>query len=257
MKISATIITRNEERNIADALRSLSWADEIILVDSQSSDRTVEIAREFTDKIFIREWPGYSRQKNFAAEQAAHDWIFNLDADERLSDALIREIRQLKDQPTNAAAFEMPRKTFYLGRWIKHAGWYPDFKIRLYDRTRCGWQGDFVHEAVKTSGKIKRLRGDLLHYTVMNSSEHHERLDRYTSLAAEELFTRGKRASTASILFSPAAAFLRSYLFRLGFMDGIPGLAISYFAAHYVFLRNLKLWEKGRETKTIDPNEAK
>ncbi|MEW6207795.1 MAG: glycosyltransferase family 2 protein [Acidobacteriota bacterium] len=253
MKISATIITRNEERNIADALRSLAWADEIILVDSESSDRTVEIAREFTDRIFIREWPGYSRQKNFAAEQATHNWIFNLDADERLSDALIEEIRQLKDQPTDAAAFEMPRKTFYLGRWIKHAGWYPDFKIRLYDRSRGRWQGDFVHESVKTGGKIKRLRGDLLHYTVMNSSEHHQRLDRYTSLAAEELFTRGERASAASILFSPMTAFLRSYIFRLGFLDGIPGLAISYFAAHYVFLRNLKLWEKG--SKRTDENE--
>ncbi len=244
MKISATIITRNEERNIAAALRSLAWADEIILVDSESTDRTVEIARGFTDKIFIREWPGYSKQKNFAAEQAANDWIFNLDADERLTDALIAEIQQLKDQTADAAAFEMPRKTFYLGRWIKHAGWYPDYKLRLYDRTRSRWRGDFVHESVETQGKIKRLRGDLLHYTVMNSSEHHTRLDRYTSLAAEELFTKGKRASLAGILLSPMTAFLRSYIFRLGFLDGTPGLAISYFAAHYVFLRNLKLWER-------------
>ena len=245
MKISATIITRNEERNVAAALRSLAWADEIILVDSESSDRAVEIAREFTDKIFIRQWPGYSRQKNFAASAAANDWIFNLDADERLSDALIAEIQQLKEQTTNAAAFEMPRKTFYLGRWIRHSGWYPDYKLRLYDRRRGRWRGDFVHESVEADGKIKRLRCDLLHYTVMNSSEHHERLDRYTSLVAEELYMKGKRASMVSILFSPMTAFLRSYIFRLGLMDGIPGLAISYFAAHYVFLRNLKLWEKG------------
>jgi glycosyltransferase involved in cell wall biosynthesis len=247
MKISATIITRNEERNIADALRSLHWADEIILVDSESSDRTVEMAREFTDKIFIREWPGYSQQKNFAAEQAANNWIFNLDADERLSDALIGEIQQIKKQPADAAAFEMPRKTFYLGRWIKHAGWYPDFKLRLYDRTRGRWRGDFVHESVETDGKISRLKGDLLHYTVRDSSEHHHRLGRYTTLAAEELFAKGKPASMASILFSPMSAFLRSYILKRGFLDGIPGLAISYFAAHYVFLKNLKLWEKTKD----------
>lgn len=244
MKITATLITFNEESNIADALKSVAWADEIIVVDSESSDRTVEIAREFTDRVLIRAWPGYASQKNLAAEESSNDWILNLDADERVSDELRTEIEELKRRtPSDAAAFEMPRRTWYLGRWIKHSGWYPDYKLRLYDRTRGRWAGDYVHESVSVNGRIERLAGDLLHYTVRNSSDHHQRLDRYTTLAARELFAKGERASLASLLVSPAGSFIRSYIFRRGFLDGRPGLAIAYFAAHYTFLKNLKLWE--------------
>jgi len=244
MKITATVITRNEEHNIADALESLSWADEIIVVDSQSTDRTVEIARRFTDRVFVRPWPGYSAQKNFAAEQASNDWIFSLDADERVSPELTKRILDLKSHvEPEPAGFEMPRRTFYLGRWIKHSGWWPDHKVRLYDRRHARWRGDFVHEALDVKGLVKTLDGKLLHYTVRDASEHHLRMDRYTTLAAEELFTRGKRASIGSLLVSPMVVFLRSYVFKLGFLDGIPGLAIARFAAHYEFLKNLKLWE--------------
>lgn len=244
MKITATVITLNEEHNIAAALESLSFADEIIVVDSESSDRTVEIARAFTDRIFVRPWPGYSAQKNFAAEQSANDWIFSLDADERVSPELKDRIVELRRHAEpEPAAFEMPRRTFYLGRWIKHSGWWPDQKLRLYDRRRARWRGDFVHESLDIEGRVKRLDGSILHYTVRNSSEHHLRMDRYTTLAAEELFSRGKRASTASLFVSPVVVFLRSYVFKLGFLDGIPGLAIARFAAHYEFLKNLKLWE--------------
>jgi glycosyltransferase involved in cell wall biosynthesis len=248
MKISATVITLNEERNIEAALRSLEWADEIVVVDCESTDSTIEIARRFTDRIHVRKWPGYSAQKSFAAEQASHDWVFNLDADERVSDRLSEEIQQLKaGRNPNHAAFEMPRRAFYLGRWIKHCGWYPDYKIRLYDRKVGGWRGDFVHESVQTSGKVGRLTGEILHYTIRSASEHQLRMDRYTTLAAEEMFARGKRASAMQILVSPIATFVKSYFFRLGFLDGIPGLAISYFAGHYAFLRTLKLWEMRRK----------
>ena len=244
MKISATVITLNEEQNLAAALESLSWADEIIVVDSQSTDRTVEIASQFTDRIFIRPWPGYSAQKNFAAEQARHDWVFNLDADERVSPDLCKEIETLKSAGEPAASgFEMPRRTFYLGRWIKHSGWYPDFKVRLYTRSSGRWRGAYVHESVESDGQIARLTGPLLHYTVRNASDHHLRIDRYTTLAAEELAEHGKRVTTLSLLVSPFMAFVRTYVFRLGFLDGLPGLAIAYFAAHYVFLKGLKLWE--------------
>jgi len=244
MKISATVITFNEERNIRAALESLSWADEIIVVDSNSTDRTVEIAREFTARVYVRQWPGYSAQKTFASEAASNDWIFNLDADERISERLARELIALKnaDAPP-VAGYEMPRHTFYLGRWIKHAGWYPDLKLRLYDRTRGRWRGDYVHESVAVEGAVERLEGEILHYTVENASEHHLRMDKYTTLAARELFARGKRASAASILMSPVSAFIRSYFFKLGFLDRVPGLAISAFAAHYAFLKQLKLWE--------------
>lgn len=244
MKITATVITLNEEHNIAAALESLSWADEIIVVDSQSTDRTVEIARGFTDRVFVRPWPGYSAQKNFAAEQASHDWIFSLDADERASDELASEIEQLKANAEPASAgFEMPRLTFYLGRGIKHSGWRPDYKLRLYDRKRARWRGDYVHESLEADGKVERLTGDILHYTVREASEHHLRMDRYTTLAAEQLYSKGRRASLVSLLGSPAVVFLRSYVLKLGFLDGVPGLAIARFAAHYEFLKNLKLWE--------------
>ena len=245
MKITATVITFNEEHNIAAALESLSWADEIIVVDSESTDHTVEIAHRFTDRVFVRPWPGYSAQKNFAAEQASGDWIFSLDADERVSEELKREIEQIRRgaQPT-AAAFEMPRSTFYLGRWIKHSGWRPDYKRRLYRRDRARWRGDYVHETLDVNGEVQKLTGNILHYTVRDASEHHLRMDRYTTLAAEEAHTRGESASLVTLLLSPTLVFVRSYLLKLGFLDGAAGLAIARFAAHYDFLKRLKLWEK-------------
>jgi glycosyltransferase involved in cell wall biosynthesis len=247
MKITATVITFNEEQNLAAALESLSWADEIIVVDSESADRTVEIARGFTNRIFIRPWPGYSAQKNFAAEQSSHDWIFSLDADERVSKELAADIQNLIARPElDAAAFKMSRLTFYLGRWIRHSGWRPDYKVRLYDRKRASWRGDYVHETLSVDGKIDRLTGDILHFTVRDASEHHLRMDRYTTLAAAQAFSRGKRASILSLLVSPTFVFLRSFIFRLGFLDGVPGLAIARFGAHYEFLKNLKLWEMRR-----------
>jgi glycosyltransferase involved in cell wall biosynthesis len=205
----------------------------------------VEISRRFTDRIFVRPWPGYSAQKNFAAHQASNDWIFSLDADERVSPELARAIEELKggDNEPEAAAFEMSRLTFYLGRWIKHSGWRPDYKLRLYDRGRARWKGDYVHEMLEVDGRVRRLKGNLLHYTVRNASEHHLRMDRYTTLAAEQSYSLGNRASVVSLFLSPVAVFLRSYIFKLGFLDGIPGLAIARFAAHYEFLKNLKLWE--------------
>lgn len=241
MKITATIITFNEERDLPAALESLSWADEIVVVDSESTDRTVDIARGATDRVFVRPWPGYAAQKSFAADQATHDWIFNLDADERVSPELAAEIVRVKnvDDP-GGAGFEMPRKTFYLGRWIKHSGWYPDYKLRLYHRRRARWRGDYVHESVEASGPVGRLAGEILHYTVNSISEHHQRLDRYTSLAAQEMVENGQSVSLAGLLLSPAVSFLRSYVFKLGFLDGVPGIAIAYFAAYYVFLKNLK-----------------
>ena len=244
MKITATVIIFNEEHNVRAALESLAWADEIMVVDSESTDHTVEIARRFTDRVFVRPWPGYSAQKNFAAKQAANDWIFSLDADERVSDELKREIEHIKQgaEPT-ASAFEMPRSTFYLGRWIKHSGWRPDYKRRLYHRNRARWRGDYVHETLETDGDVERLTGNILHYTVRGTSEHHLRMDRYTTLAAEEAHTRGESASLLTLLLSPTLVFVRSYVLKLGFLDGVPGLAIARFAAHYDFLKKLKLWE--------------
>ena len=253
MKITAIVITFDEETNVARALESLAWADEIIVVDSESRDRTVEIARRFTERVIIRSWPGYSAQKNFAAEQATHDWIFSLDADEQVSDELRREVEALKRAGKPAVAgYEMPRLTFYLGRWIRHSGWYPDWKLRLYDRRRARWVGDYVHEGLEVDGATARLTGDLLHFTVDHASAHHLRIDRYTTLVAAQARAQGKRASVASIIFSPLLTFLRSYVFKLGFLDGLQGYAIARFAAHYAFLKNLKLWELSKENHQPD-----
>jgi len=244
MQITATIITLNEAENIRAACESVAWADEILVVDSESTDATREIAAQCGARVIANPWPGFSAQKQFAVDAASHDWIFSLDADERLSPELTKRILDLKSHvEPEPAGFEMPRRTFYLGRWIKHSGWWPDHKVRLYDRRHARWRGDFVHEALDVKGLVKRVDGNLLHYTVRDASEHHLRMDRYTTLAAEELFTRGKRASIGSLFVSPMVVFLRSYVFKLGFLDGIPGLAIARFAAHYEFLKNLKLWE--------------
>ena len=247
MKISATIITLNEELNIAEAIESLSFADEIIVVDSGSQDRTVEIASRYTSRVYTKEWAGYSAQKNFAAAEARHDWIFSLDADERVSPRLAGEIEAIKGSNGSVGdACEMARRTSYLGRWIKHSGWYPDYKVRLYDRRVARWTGDYVHEELKVDGAVRRLRGDLLHYTIRSVSDHVQRSDHYTTLAANEMYALGRQPSLAATALGPVITFLRSYFFRLGLLDGWQGLAIASFAAYYVFLKNIKLWEKGR-----------
>jgi glycosyltransferase involved in cell wall biosynthesis len=266
MKISATIITLNEEANIPRALGSVAWADEIIVVDSGSTDRTVEIARRFTDRVIVKDWPGYSAQKNFAAERASNNWILSLDADEQLSPQLISEIGNLNDPDADVgqasslssvqarvAGYEMPRLCCYMGRWIKHSGWYPDYKLRLYNRKAGCWKGDFVHESVSVRGEVRRLHSDLLHYTVRSASEHHQRMDRYTTLAAEEMYRNGKRTSIGALMLSPVAGFIRSYLLRLGFLDGVPGLGIAYFAAHYNFLKQVKLLELEKIGRDSNP----
>ena len=190
MKISATIITLNEERNIARAIESLRCCDEILIVDSGSMDRTVELAGKLGARVIEAGWRGYAGQKNWAAEQASHDWILSLDADEALSEALEAEIWHLKKTGPRYDAYTMPRLAQYLGRWILHSGWYPDRKVRLYDRRKAQWVGDFVHETVQVEGRLGHLESNLLHFTCESLSEHLKTLDRYTTLAAQELAAR-------------------------------------------------------------------
>ncbi len=254
--VTATVITFNEAANIEAALVSLSFADEIIVVDSQSTDDTVAIARKYTDKVFVRPWPGYVAQKNFAAEQASHDWILSLDADERISPSLADEIRNvlaspgLKPRrsgqdagPDDAAGYRIPRVTFHLGRWLRSTDWYPDFQLRLYDRRRARWTGRHVHESVKADGPVGRLSGEILHHAYRNLSHHLQTMDRYTTLAARQMFEDGRRAGWWDLATHPPAAFLRNYLLRGGFRDGVPGLIVSAMNARYVGLKLAKLWE--------------
>lgn len=239
--VTATVITFNEAANIKAALASLSFVDEIIVVDSQSTDDTVAIARTFTDKVFVRPWPGYVAQKNFAAEQARHDWILSLDADERISEPLADEIRGLAGD--DVAGYRIPRVTFHLGRWLRSTDWYPDFQLRLYDRRRARWTGRHVHESVKVDGPVGQLSGEILHYAYRDLSHHLQTMDRYTALAARQMFEDGRRAGWWDLATHPPAAFLRNYVLRGGFRDGVPGLIVSAMNARYVGLKLAKLWE--------------
>lgn len=239
--ITGTIISFNEERRIAEAIASLSFCDEVIVVDSGSSDHTRDIAAACGARVVTREWPGYSLQKNFAAGQAANDWIFSIDADERVSIELADEIAQWKKAPADASAMSMPRRAFYLGRWIKHSGWYPDRKIRLYDRRRAQWTGDFVHEGMAVDGRVHRFRGDLLHFPYRDWSDHVERVDRYTRLAANAALSGGRRSNPLTLAVGPLLAFVKAFVVQGGFMDGWRGLAIAYMAARYVFQREFRI----------------
>ena len=243
MPVTATVITFNESANIQAALESLSWADEIVVVDSESTDDTVAIARRFTDRVIIRPWPGYVAQKNFAAEQASYDWIFSIDADERVSPPLAGELRALCARGPDAPGYRVPRVTFHLGRWIRSTDWYPDHQLRLYDRRRARWTGRHVHESVKADGAVIDLHGELLHYAYRDLAHHLQTMDRYTTLAARQMHEEGRRAGWLDLALHPPAAFLRNYLLRGGVRDGVPGFIVSAMNARYVGLKFAKLWE--------------
>lgn len=240
MKITATIITLNEERNIARAIESLRCCDEIVVVDSGSVDRTVELACNLGARILESPWHGYATQKNYAAEKATHDWILSLDADEALSESLEGEIWTLKKKGPTCDAYTVPRLAQYLGRWILHCGWYPDRKIRLYHRAKAKWVGDFIHESVEVDGRVGHLESNLLHYTCDSLSEHLKTMDRYTTLAAEELVSRKEKIHLRNMILDPAWTFTKTYFFQRGFQDGLEGLTIAYMAALYTFLKYAK-----------------
>ena len=246
--VTATVITKNESDAIADALKSLSWADEIIVVDAESTDDTVAIARQFTDRVYVRPWNGYVDQKNHAASLATHDWVFSLDADERVSEALSTEIRALLQTEPSVRGYRMPRVSFYLGRWMRTTDMYPDYQLRLYDRRAAKWEGAHVHESVKVgTGLVGYLKCELQHYPYTDLSEHLIRMDRYTTLAARQMFEKGKRATRLELLFHPPIAFARNYILKGGFRDGKPGLIISLVNSYYVMLKFAKLWELQRD----------
>lgn len=238
--LTATLITRDEERNLPRVLASLTAADEIVVVDSGSRDHTCEIARRHGARVVERAWTDFAEQKNFAAAQATYDWILNLDADEELSPALQAELRRWKEQPPTAVAYEMPRKARYLGRWILHSGWYPDRKLRLYRRDRARFVGQ-LHEGLQVEGPRGRLEGDLYHHTFASVSEHVAQLNTYTSLAAEEFYAAGRRRWLLPLLGSPPWMFLRTYLLQQGFRDGYCGWLIASLTAYSSFLKFLKL----------------
>lgn len=245
-RVTVTIITLNEAAHIADAIDSAAWADEVVVVDSGSTDDTLAIARSKGARTHTRAWTGYVDQKNFAASLASHDWIFSIDADERIPPALVSEIRSLLSADPPLSGYRVPRVTYHLGRWVRTTDFYPDYQMRLYDRRKARWQGRYVHESVTVDGPSGQLTKELEHYSYRNLSDHLDRINAYSTLAARQMYEGGRRANAFDLLLHPPAAFLRNYILRRGFLDGTAGLTLSIVNAYSVFLKFAKLWELQR-----------
>jgi glycosyltransferase involved in cell wall biosynthesis len=246
MKISATIITFNEESNIRAACESVAWADEIVVVDSNSTDATRDIAASSGARVIANAWPGFGAQKQFAVEQAKYDWVLSLDADERVSDELRQSIAAVQHHQ-QADGYLISRRTFYQNRWIRGGGWYPDRQLRLFNRTKGHWKERHIHESVtmNANARVENLSGDLLHYTSPSAAHHHRMIgERYAPLAAQQMFEEGRRTSIAGVASAGPSAFIRSFILKGGFRDGFAGFTIASFAAHHAFLKHLMLWEK-------------
>jgi len=253
MKITVTIITFNEAANIAEACKSVSWADELVVVDSESTDETRDIAAKHGARVIVRPWPGFAVQKQFAIDQANHEWIFSLDADERVSAELKQSILSIKSagEAKLADGYMIARRSFYMDRWIRGGGWYPDRQLRLFRKSRGRWNTRHVHEAIKMEpgSRIEVLAGDLLHYTGQDAAYHHRMIgERYAPLSARQMFDEGLRTSTFGVAAAGPAAFIRSLILKGGFRDGFAGLSIANFAAHHAFLKHLLLWEMQQES---------
>lgn len=247
--LSVILITKDEEANIRGCLESVRWANQIVVVDAASTDKTLRIARTFTKNVFVRPWDGFGPAKNVALGKCRGDWILWIDADERVSDSLGSEIRKLlSGDPSGPAAYSVPRKAFFLGHWIRHAGWYPARVVRLFRRGFGSFTDQKVHERLLVRGEIGELKGDLLHNTDPTLSHYFDKFNRYTSLGAEELAGK-RRFGLFQLIVHPFWAFIRMYFVKAGFRDGIPGFILCVLSAGYVFAKYAKLWELDAKRK--------
>lgn len=238
-RISTTVITYNEERNIERCLRSVApFSDEILVVDSLSTDRTVDIAKDLGARVVTNPWPGYGRQKQFALENASHRWVFSIDADEAVSPELAAEIQALD---FSREGYEVPRRVWYMDRWIRHGVWYPGYVLRLFNRDKGRFSEDIIHESARVSGSVGRLQNDLLHYSYRDVAHHRKKMNEFTTLAAEKMFARGRRAGIGHVAALPFFEFVRAYFIKRGFLDGRAGLVVARMHAAYVFQKYSKL----------------
>ena len=247
-RLSAVIITRNAAAQLGECLESVRFADEILVVDSGSTDATREIARRHNARVVRQDWLGYGRQKQFAVEQAANDWVLCLDADERVSAPLAHRIQEALRQP-GCFAYDMPRCNRFMGRWLRHGEGYPDPNLRLFHRKHARWSNDPIHEHVVTNAKVCRLDGDLLHETETTIAEYLEKQNRYTTLQAERLYAAGKRVGAARLVLSPLGRFIKFYFLRRGFIDGVPGLVHIAIGCFNSFMKYAKLMQLSRVDK--------
>ncbi|RLA87705.1 MAG: glycosyltransferase family 2 protein [Deltaproteobacteria bacterium] len=254
-RLSVTIITLNEEANIRACLESVKWADEIVVVDSQSRDRTVELARNFTDRIFVVPWQGFARNKELAVEQARMEWVLSLDADERVTPALHQEILEHVRADGPQDGYQVARKNFFCGQWIKHLGWYPDYTIRLFRRGRGHFVDREVHEGVEVDGSVGTLQQPLEHYTYNSLSDFVQRMDRYSHLAAQELIKQGKRPHWGELLWRPWLTFINLYFIKKGFLEGRAGYTLAVLYSMYNFLKYAKLRELRQQAQITENAE--
>lgn len=246
IKISAAIITLNEESNMADCLKSLSWVDEIIVVDSLSTDRTVEISEKFGARVISQKFLGHVKQKQLAVDSCSHDWVICLDADERVSDELSKNIHSLFESTSEENllnGYSVSRCSFHLGRWIRHGGWYPDRNIRLFNRRQGKWGGVDPHDKIEVAGETGKLEGDLLHYVFKDLAHNVATNNFYSGISADIFYREGKKPSMAKLFLKPFGKFIETYVIKKGFLDGLPGFIISVGAAYSMFLKFAKLWE--------------
>ncbi|MHB8173844.1 MAG: glycosyltransferase family 2 protein [Nitrospirota bacterium] len=241
--LSVVVITKNEEKNIREALASASFADEIVVLDSFSTDRTVKICRDFTDKVFQEEWRGFSAQKQRAVDLASNDWVFVLDADERMTPGLAEEIKRLVEAGPDKSGYYCPRRNYFMGREIRHGGWYPDYSIRFFNRRLGRFKDRAVHEAVELEGEAGYLKNPMLHFTYDSVSDFLHRMDKYSTLAAEELRKEGRRTNISDLLLRSHGTFVKMYLLKGGFRDGIHGLLLAGLYSYYTFAKYAKLME--------------
>ena len=255
-RVSAILITRNEQHNLDDCLATLSWCDEIIVVDGGSTDGTAERARARGAKVTLApDWPGFGPQKNRALDLAQEEWVFSIDADERVTPELAAEIQaaiQCTDAPD---AFSLPRLSSYCGQLMRHGGWYPDRVVRVFRKGKARFSDDIVHESVQVRGTVGQLRHDLLHISYRSLDDVLEKMNRYSSAGAEKLASRGRQAGLGTALGKSLWAFIRTYLLRRGFLDGRLGFVLACSIAHETWYRYLKLWlaRKSNARKTLPP----
>ena len=247
-RLSAVIITRNAAAQLGACLESVRFADEILIVDSGSTDTTREIAQRHNARVLHQDWLGYGKQKQFAVEQAANDWVLCLDADERVSAPLAHRIQEALRKP-DRFAYDMPRCNRFMGRWLRHGEGYPDPNLRLFHRGHARWSDDPIHEHVVTTGTVGRLDGDLLHETETTIAEYLEKQNRYTTLQAERLHAAGKRVGAARLVLSPLGRFIKFYFLRRGFLDGVPGLVHIAIGCFNSFMKYAKLMQLARTSK--------
>jgi glycosyltransferase involved in cell wall biosynthesis len=243
-KLSVYVIAYNEESKIRECLESVKWADELVVADSFSTDRTVQIAREYTDKVIQVKFEGFGKLRNDVLKRLENDWVLSVDSDERVTPELKDEVLSLLASEPGADAYLVPRKSHFMGRWIRHCGWYPDFRQpQLFNRKKMKYTEQMVHETYELDGRLSRLKGHVLQFPFLDLNQFFWKMDRYSTLRAGEMNAQGRRFRISDIIIHPAAMFIRMYVSKAGFLDGARGFVLSLLYAYYTMIKYIKLWE--------------